>query len=252
MLPLKRLHADLNAFTFSFDPALLAPIRQAFARDLAPFLQQQAWLLSRRGDIKLAVGPEPSDWYIFNYLGNPLLWFSNHSPRTYELFARFYAALPLADSLRYLVDHREAVVLYSGFLTIGNRFGSPSWHQDFVPGAHAYSVITPLFELDADQGPLLYQLLDERVETYRYRLGEAIVFGAGFSHSTAEYGPSRRLRVLLSLSCGSDKFDHWSKAELTIKGNSRYYHLPCGHRIGSCSCRSSWELTRQFSRRYFG
>lgn len=249
---LQRLDPDLNAYTFKFEPGLLAELQQAYLQELAPFLQRPAnrRLFSRRGAIKQPVGPEPADYYIFNYLGNPLLWLSNHSARTLAIFERLYRAMGVEHMLKPLIDHQERIVMYSGFFVVGDRFEGPSWHQDFVYGSHAYTLITPLFELDADHGRLSYQHLDESPDYYSYQPGEAILFGAGFSHSTESYGPSRRPRVLISFTCGTDKFQYWDKILRTIKGNSYYYRQPCGHLIGSCQCQASYQIALQYSRNY--
>lgn len=254
MKQLQRLHPDLSAFTLRFEPALLDEIRASFQTDLKPFLERPASreLFSHGGELKLPVGPEPSDYYIFNYHGKPLLWFSAHSAKTFELFQRFFDRLDLDADLRCLIDIQTRPVMYSAFFVICQGLTDLTWHQDYAPGSHAFTLITPLDQIEADQGQLLFQELDQHVCVYPYQTGEAILFGPGFLHSTEPFGPSQRLRVLVSLTCGSDKFQYWDQTRKTIQGQAMYYKLPCGHLNQTCSCLQNYRIAQEYSRHFLG
>lgn len=240
MRRLNQLERDLNAFCVSFNPDLLTPIRQSYRRELEGFLLQpeHQYLLEGGKVFSQQIGPAPSAYFACSYDTYPLLWFSNNDAPTFELFEDFFEALDLSEDLKQLVDYREQIVMYCGFLVIGNRAPEPLWHYDYFPGANAYTLITPLFELEPEHGQLLYQLGQE-VKIYPYQLGEAILLGEGFLHSTQTYAPSQSLRVLVSMTFGTDKWRYWETLKQNIEEQSNYYRLPCGHIVGSCRCESS-------------
>ena len=67
-------------------------------------------------------------------------------------------------------------------------------------------------------------------------INEAIVFGDGFEHATEPYPESDNLRVMLSLTFGTDKSEYWNTLKQTIDHQSNYMILPCGHEKGTCQC----------------
>jgi hypothetical protein len=164
------------------------------------------------------------------------LWISNNNAETHRLFRRCFRSLRIEEEVGRLVDCRRGVVMYCGFLVIGNRAVEPNWHVDYAPGANAYTLITPLIELDPDHGNLLYESGSKEVHTYRYAPNEAVILGERFRHSTEPYGPSGKLRVLLSMTFGTDRIEYWHLLRQTIETQSDYLLLPCGHRNGACRC----------------
>lgn len=244
-MPLQRLAPRAEAYLLRFDDRLLDEVRASFARELADFLADpaQASLFAGGRQIRRPVGRHSPEYYIYSYNDYPLLWFSCNTAYTHGIYRRFFDALQLQDALREVLDIRRQAVMYCGFLVIGDRAPQPYWHQDYRPGAHALTLIAPLFELAPGHGHLWYRLDDERaaatdetIHTYTYRPGEAILLGAGFQHTTAPYAPQSVKRVLVSLTFGTDDFAHWPILQKAIKAQSRYYLLPCGHVAGSCQC----------------
>ncbi|MGV3524882.1 MAG: hypothetical protein ACO1RX_11685 [Candidatus Sericytochromatia bacterium] len=239
---LQRLAPGLNAFRFAFDPALLAPVQKAYHHELESWLkdpaQAQMWEGGRY------VSRELGDYHLFSYDTWPLFWFTHHSPRSYALFQRFFNGLDLQNALRERLDCRRRAVMYSGFWVIGNRAEEPMWHYDYRPGAQAYTLLTPLFALASGHGQLLCQDAEGHTLLYPYRLGEAILLGDGVLHSTQPYAPQDQLRVLLSLTCGSDKWQHWETIRQNIAEQSASYAQPCGHLIGRCRC-AGWQRLLQ-------
>jgi len=111
-----------------------------------------------------------------------------------------------------------------------------TWHKDYVDGAQAYTLITPLFELEHTHGNLMYKDKYENIKSYKYKINEAIIFGDDFDHATEPYAQTDKLRVMLSFTFGTDKVENWNILKQTIGEQSNYMILPCGHQKGICEC----------------
>ncbi|MGV3524002.1 MAG: hypothetical protein ACO1RX_07250 [Candidatus Sericytochromatia bacterium] len=235
------LAPGLKALTLRFDPLLLQPLQQFFCAQLAPVLhgQGQDWLTGGRVIRQRITG---TAYAAFSYDTYPLLWLSADQAVSFAAYATLFAELGLADALRPYLEDGQRPVLYGGFLVVGNRAAEPLWHEDYLPGAQAYTLITPLFELAPEHGHLLYEDAQAQEQRYVYRLGEAILLGAGLLHSTEPYGPSDSLRVLLSMTLGSADWAAWPPIRPALRSQSYYYHLPCGHRAGRCLCYARYQL----------
>jgi hypothetical protein len=234
---LARIGPDLNAFTLRFDEGLLDGIRDSYHRELHSILTnpQNQRLFAGGREIRQPFGAPPNEYFLVSFLTYPLLWLSCNTPETYQVYQRFFDGLGIEDELKKLVDHDSKIVLYCGFLVAGYRSPGHSWHLDYLPGANAYSLLTPLFELDPGHGNLLYKVGD-KVNSHGYEVGEAIMFGDKFMHCTEPYDDTGHLRVLVSLQFGTDKMEYWNTLRQTIESQSNYLVLPCGHRLGTCQC----------------
>jgi hypothetical protein len=137
--------------------------------------------------------------------------------------------------------------MYSGFFVVSNVIDTASWHLDYHDGANAFTLITPLFDLLPEHGQLLYLdgtvPLDEverapkdGAKKYTYRVGEGILFGDCFAHTTEPYKESSSLRVLLSMTFGTDKMEYWPILRRTLENQTQFVIMPCGHRQGTCAC----------------
>lgn len=233
--PLKRLSPGANAFCFAFDEAALDELRAEYQQRVAPVLAdpEKAFLLDGKAAYSQPFSPE---YYAVSFGLNPLLWVSCNHQRTYEVFQRFYNRLGVDQELLRLIDHRDHSVLSCGFFVIGNRAPQPVWHVDYEPDANCYSVLTPLFELTPQQGHLWYRSEQDEIETYAYKLGEAVAFGDHFWHATEPYEAPGSMRVVISMQVSTDKMEHWPQLKKTIATQSFFLMLPCGHRLGSCKC----------------
>lgn len=240
----KQLHPELDAYTMDFDGCLLDEVRASYRRELEPLLDdpRNQYLFEGGRSHKARVGRQGS-YFALSFESYPLLWFSNNDAETYALFRRLFDALAIEDQVRELIDCRERVVMYCGFLVIGDRAPAAQWHADYAPGAPAFTLITPLFELDPGHGHLLYQAGGETYR-YHYRLNEAILFGDKTAHTTEPYPPTDRKRVLVSLTFGSDKLEHWPLLQQSLDTQARYFMLPCGHIRGTCECLKASLLGR--------
>lgn len=231
-----KIAPDLNAYTLNFAEDLLNEIRASYYRDLSGFLLNPAngYLFEGGRTHRQAITGQA--YYLYSYENYPLLWVSNNSERTYQLFQRLFEDLELQQKFHDLIDYRQGMVMYCGFFVLGNRAPEPLWHYDYLPGANAYTLITPLFEPSPGHGHLLYKNAQDEEQRYQYELNQALIFGPGFLHSTEPYPISPKYRVLASLTFGSDKADYWPITKKAITAQSKYYCLPCGHKAGTCTC----------------
>jgi hypothetical protein len=229
---LNQLAPGLNAYTLEFDEVVLNDLRSAYLTIVAPGLDP-TWLKggeSRSG----RVGRDAFSYYVTSYGKSPLLWVSGNNLETHAVFRRFFDALDLVAEIRPLVDHHRDIVVYCGFFVIGNHADEPRWHLDHETGAQALTLLTPLFAPDPAHGGLLYYDQNSEVAKYRYRVGEAILFGDEFYHSTEAYPRTPNLRVLVSMTLGTDKLEYWPKLERVVGRQSEFLVLPCGHQRGTC------------------
>lgn len=244
MSSLQRLHPHLDAYTVRFDDALLEEIRASYQRHLAALVDSpRHQYLFEGGRTHRAQLGDPGPYFVLSYEDYPLLWFSNDNEETYATFRRFFEALSLDDALRQRIDCRHRVVLYCGFLVIGDRAPAAQWHCDYVANANAFTLLTPLFELEPEHGHLLYRV-GEQSHRYRYQSNEAILFSDQTPHSTEPYAPSPRKRILVSLTFGTDKLEYWPQLRQSLESQARYFVLPCGHVYGRCDCLKPSALER--------
>lgn len=234
---LVRVTPQLNAFTFQFDPSLLDEIRTSYDQELLASLTHPRYQpLFEGGVVRYQSFGNQDRYHLASYGSHPLLWISSSQEESYQLFRHFFDKLEIENDVRELLDYEQKIIVYCGFLVVSNRAPSSSWHVDYFPGANAFTLITPLFELDPEHGRLLYLDQQHSVQAYSYRLGEAIIFGDHFVHSTEIYHPTQQIRVLVSMTFGTDKLKYWGILNKTIGNQSKYFKLPCGHVAGTCDC----------------
>jgi hypothetical protein len=241
---LKLLHPELDAYTLRFEDSLLDEIRDSYRRELSPLLEnpKNQYLFQGGRTHRARVGKSGS-YFALSFENYPLLWFSNNDAQTYAIFRRFFDALAIENELRELVDCRQKIIMYCGFLVIGDRAPAAQWHCDYAPGANAFTLITPLFELEPGHGHLLYRL-GNQAERYQYNLGEAILFGEKTAHTTERYSQSVKKRILVSLTFGTDKLEYWPHLKESLDTQAQYFMLPCGHVYGTCNCLKTSMLGR--------
>lgn len=238
MKHLQQLEPGLNAYKVSFDSSLLNTLRAMFDSNLRERLGREgyAYLFTGTEQINIQMKLEELQFHITSYGTAPLLWISNNNAHTYNLFKSFMTELDIMDDIKTLVDFENHIEVYCGFFVVGKKMDRETWHKDYVDGANAYTLITPLFELDKSHGQLMYKDEISATKTYQYKMGEAIVFGEGFEHATKPYPETDTLRVMLSFTFGTDKAAYWNVLKETIEHQSNYMILPCGHEKGACEC----------------
>lgn len=239
MRKLVQLKSGSNAYTFVFDAHLLDELRTLYVSTLANGLESPdvAFVYEGSKALDIAINAGDYKFQLVSYGRSPLLWVSCADRRTYDVFRRFADSLEIQEDLKELVDVNNEPVMYCGFYVIGKGLDKENWHVDYFAKANAYTLITPLLELDSAHGNLLYR--DAQTGTvykYQYSSGEAIIFGEGFTHSTQPYPRSARMRVLLSFTVGTDKPEYWPVLKRTIGAQSDFFLLPCGHPQGTCGC----------------
>lgn len=238
MKKLMRIGAKLNGFKLQFDDSLLNEIRESYQQYLHSYLThpQNQHLFEGGTKLKHAINDATNEYFLISYQKNPLLWISANTSKTYQIYKKFFDALDIEEDIKSLVDYDKKIVMYAGFLVIGNRATEHAWHVDYDIFANGYTLLTPLYELDQSHGNLLYKTNDAKIEIYPYKLREAIIFGHSFIHSTELYNRTNQMRILISITFGTDKLKYWNSLKKTIESQSKYLVLPCGHRIGSCQC----------------
>jgi len=238
MKRLKKMSPALNAYTVSYDASLLDRLRKVFNASLLQGLtaKQNAGLLAGENRVNLVVSDKKLQFHILSYGNAPLLWISNNNIRTYNIFKSFLTSLDITDDIKELVDYNKDLRMYCGFFVVGNKMDRETWHVDYYKGANAYTLITPLFELNESHGDLLYKDENSHVKKYAYKMNEAVIFGEGFHHATELYEQTDQLRIMLSMTVGTDKLEYWNVLKNTIGDQSNFMILPCGHQKGSCHC----------------
>ncbi|MFN8555504.1 MAG: hypothetical protein U0103_28905 [Candidatus Obscuribacterales bacterium] len=237
MQKLTMIDSGVNAFVCNFAPHLLDEIKASYFSSLKPILESdecRSWL--NGGQVLTQPVGRNNDYFLVSFNDYPLLWFSCDSDETYSIYRRFLDALAIEDDIKELIDYEKNLVLYSGFFVVGDHSPAPKWHVDYFPGANAYTLLTPLFEFTSDYGNLLYKDANGNERRHLYQLGEAVLLGDHVEHSTEPYPRSENPRVLVSMSLGTDKIEHWEVISLTTGSQSRYHVLPCGHVNGNCMC----------------
>jgi hypothetical protein len=241
---LQLLHPELDAYTFQFEDALLDEIRDSYHSELAPLLEnpQNQYLFEGGRTHRVRMG-KSAPYFALSFENYPLLWISNNDAQTYAIFRRFFDALAIENEIRKLVDYRQNIIMYCGFLVVGDRAPAAQWHSDYAADANAFTLITPLFEPDPGHGNLLYKLGNQS-QRYQYTLGEAIFFGEKTAHTTEPYAPSTKKRILVSMTFGTDKLEYWPQLQQSLDTQAQYFVLPCGHVYGSCKCLHTSILER--------
>lgn len=238
MKHLQQIAPGLNAYKVSFDPSLLTTLRAMFDEHLRERLGREgySYLFTGTEQINIQMKFEDLRFHITSYGSAPLLWISNNNASSYEIFKVFIDELDIMDDIKELVDFDKKIEVYCGFFVVGKKMDRETWHNDFKDGANGYTLITPLFELDASHGNLMYKDEASTVKIHEYKMNEAVVFGDCFEHATQPYSETDKLRVMLSLTFGTDKSEYWPILKQTIGEQSNYMIMPCGHEKGTCQC----------------
>jgi hypothetical protein len=236
----------VNAYTLSFNDGLLSELRTLYEAEVRDFLDlpQNAHLLGGRHFVQERWQRGAHKFYAASYEGAPLLWVSSDNFATYEVFTRFFHSLDIVHDIKNRIDFHRDIVVYCGFFVVGEHLHETKWHVDYFENANAFTLIAPLFGLDIGHGNLLYKDHSSSVRQYRYKTGEAILFGEGFAHTTEPYRPTSQRRVLVSLTFGTDKLEHWNVLKETAGAQSDFLILPCGHERGTCNCLEIFEDAR--------
>jgi hypothetical protein len=175
----------------------------------------------------LADGTAPGFESCFPGWNSDIEWRSPSTPETHRIFESAFERMRIGDHVRQYLDLEREVRLYAGFLVIRSECSAPKFHLDwFNTDNQAFTMLTPL-SADTNGFNLLYKKLNGDVAEYEYRLGEAVIFGDHFSHSTKP-ARSQKPVALLCFEFGTDKMEHWEKIYATIGGQTGMLRRPDG------------------------
>ena len=113
-------------------------------------------------------------------------WLSADDQPTHETFLSLFRRMGVAETFEPVVG--GAVHLYSAFYVVRSSCTAADLHVDYGTRVKttALTLMTPLYEEYSAvcDFQLIYRTCAGPLRRYRYQLGEAIVFGARFVHST--------------------------------------------------------------------
>ena len=154
-------------------------------------------------------------------------WLSAADEPTFEVFQQAFDDLGIARHVEPYVDVEQSVRLYAGFLVVRSRCATPDLHVDWRDTNNkAFTLLTPATSNATGFG-LVYEKLTGELGEYDYSVGEAIVFGENFRHSTKP-GESAEPVVLLCFEFGSDRMDYWPTIYRTIGKQTTHLRQPDG------------------------
>jgi hypothetical protein len=155
-------------------------------------------------------------------------WISPNTIDEFKLFDRLFRDLGVADAVREYVDFEKEIRFFAGYFVTRSICEKADFHLDwFDANNEGFTLITPLTSNAGDHG-LLYERKDGSIGEYRYEIGQAILFGDHFIHSTKP-GKSDAPIVLFSMTFGTDKNEHLEKVSRSIFYAANIVRLPNGH-----------------------
>ena len=154
-------------------------------------------------------------------------WVAPNEPKAHGVFESAFERLGVAGHMTRYLDIAKEVRLYAGFMVVRSECATPNFQVDWAQtNNEAFTLLTPVSPGRQGFG-LLYVTIDGQIAEYDYKVGEAIVFGDYFQHSTKP-GRSDDPVVLLCFEFGTDKMEHWNKIFATIGGQSAMLRRPDG------------------------
>lgn len=154
-------------------------------------------------------------------------WLTPKTEADFALFQSAFDRLGVATHVQPYLDLSERVRLYGAHFVSRRRCSEPDFHLDWVDtNNEAFTLLTPLTDNAVGFG-LLYKRLDGTVGEYDYKLGEALILGDNFVHSTKP-GSSEKPVVLLSFTFGTDRMEHWPSIAKTAARQGGIVRRPDG------------------------
>ena len=156
-------------------------------------------------------------------------------PRSYlHVYSHFTCILtrPLSAPATYMHLHVYVVRRACTMLQVTRK---SHFHEDFGDtGGRAFTLMTPLYDMAAIDDCHLLCDVGGGLKQYRYRLGEAVVFGDTFVHAT-QTGHSPQPLGFLCFTFGARKMtpEQWRSAEQYIEAQGPIYQTPAGVLVSS-------------------
>ena len=158
-------------------------------------------------------------------------WISAITDGAFAKFESAFERMEVASHVREYLDLSADVRLYAGFLHTRSTCSEPDFHVDWVlTNNEAFTLLTPVSGYEDQK--LLYKKLTGEIAEYRYRPGEAIIFGDHFVHSPPP-GSSDRPFTLLVFNFGTDKMEHWDKIRHTTGTQCKLIRQPDGQMVST-------------------
>jgi hypothetical protein len=164
-------------------------------------------------------------------------WLSPRSEADFALFRSVFERLDIARHVAPFVDVDREIRLYNSMLIVRSCCSEPDFHTDWRDNDNeGFTMMAPLTGNCSGFG-LLYKKTDGSVGEYEYKLGEALIFGDDFVHSTKP-GHSEEAVIFLCFNFGTDKMEYWPTIErtaarqalLTCRPDGQFHRIPLWHR----------------------
>ncbi len=166
-------------------------------------------------------------WKVVPNWDSDICWLSPSSLSEFRLFNDLFIALNVQNLLKDALKLEFDIVMYCGFIVKRSWCKKVNFHTDWKgTGLKAFTLITPLVEESNELG-LNYIKKDSSLGTYHYKLGEAIIFGEGFTHSSMPTSREREV-LLLSFTFGINDMSYWPQLPKSIQSQSNLIRLPNG------------------------
>ena len=151
-----------------------------------------------------------------------IAWISPLGEASFRFFQALFDRLQIAQQFAFLCE----VCLFSAFFVRRRAARKTNFHRDFPGNAKTvFTFMAPLHDMSRlSDCQLLCQDHRGRIRQYRYQLGQAIVFGGEFVHST-ETGVAPQPLAFLCFTFGDRRMlaHQWLMAEKTCRAQSFTY-----------------------------
>jgi hypothetical protein len=223
-LPLNRTLGAYNVFEVPIDPSVIDAANDIYRQHIAPRVADQEGPFESADDLAFYV-KRPKGW------DSDISWWSADNASAYQHFDReCFEKIRFDEELLRLIDVDTDIRMYCPFFVVRSRCEQTRFHSDYEwdAGTNGYTLMTPVQDMSSDvDGHLEYLDIRGRRRMYRYRVGTAVVFGAGFIHGTQKMLAGSP-RAFLCFTFGSDKEQHWPALKKTVATWSRQVRRPGG------------------------
>lgn len=178
-----------NVWCINVDTSLVAEAAELFER--ADLRSCHARLDVTKKSSREEVQCRSGERFFAHHAGwhSDVAWISADDQPTHDTFHSLFERMGLAGKFGPIVgDAGGGVHLYSAFFVVRTTCSKTDMHVDYENEVEtrALTLMTPLYTeySEVEDFQLVYLDDEAKLRRYRYELGEAIVFGAGFTHST--------------------------------------------------------------------
>mmetsp|Transcript_156850 Transcript_156850/g.481120 ORF Transcript_156850/g.481120 Transcript_156850/m.481120 type:complete len:356 (-) Transcript_156850:69-1136(-) len=231
-----------NVWAFSIEPSVIDEAARLFKDDVLPaYLSAKQEGLVKVDDFvdgfKVAYRRLQTDTGSRFLISHPLtfpgdlVYVQADDESTYRRFESLFHQSGLIEKCMPIVDHSSGLRLFSCNFVVRSVVHGHNWHYDYdlQVGTDAVTLMTPVTPVhESGQGfHFLYRSLDGELQTYTYRRGEGIVFGAGFLHSS-EPGESSEPWAFLCFYFGTDRQELWPSISKGLTSQTGFVCRPDG------------------------